>query len=72
LVHASVVAQARITGDYPYVLARADELAFISGPERRALDDMVTTALLRAGIPSALSPKAAYKELTRQPRRRRR
>lgn len=70
LVHASIVAQARITGDYPYALARADELAFISGPEREAFEDMVATALLRAGVRTALSPKAYYKTLTRQGRRK--
>ena len=70
LVHGAVVAQARITGDYPYALARADELAYVSSQERQAFDDMVTTALLRAGIRSALSPKAYYKTLTRQGRRK--
>ena len=66
LIHAAVVAQARITGDYPYALVRADELAYISHRERAALEQMVLTALLRAGISSAPSPKAAYKRLTRQ------
>ena len=70
LVHASLVAQARITGDYPYALARADELAFIGGPEREAFEEMVTTALLRAGVRTTLSPKAYYKTLTRQGRRK--
>lgn len=70
-VHAAVVAQARITGDYPYVLARADELAFISGAEREALEQMIGAALLRAGLQAAPSPKAYYKALTRQGRRRR-
>jgi len=70
LVHASIVAQARITGDYPYALARADELAFIGGPEREAFEEMVTTALLRAGVRTTLSPKAYYKTLTRQGRRK--
>jgi len=72
LVHGAIVAQARISGDYPYALARADELAFVSGPEREAFEEMVTTALLRAGVRSALSPKAYYKTLTRQGRRRHR
>lgn len=72
LVHASIVAQSRIAGDYPYALARADELAFISGPEREAFQEMVTTSLLRAGIRPALSPKAYYKTLTRRSRRRHR
>ena len=72
LVHASIVAQARIAGDYPYALVRADELAFVSGQEREAFAEMVTTSLLRAGVVSALSPKAYYKTLTRQGRRRHR
>jgi hypothetical protein len=65
LVHGAVVAQARITGDYPYALARADELAYISSRERAALEEMVLTALLRAGVRSAPSPKAHYKRLMR-------
>jgi len=66
VIHAAVVAQARITGDYPYALVRADELAYISNQERTALEQMVLTALLRAGISSAPSPKASYKRLTRR------
>ncbi|NIV35391.1 MAG: DNA double-strand break repair nuclease NurA [Anaerolineae bacterium] len=72
LVHGAIVAQARITGDYPYALARADELAYVSGREREAFEEMVTTALLRAGVQSALSPKAYYKTLTRRGRRKHR
>jgi hypothetical protein len=72
LVHGTIVSQARITGDYPYALARADELAYVSGQEREAFEEMVTTALLHAGVRSALSPKAYYKTLTRQGRRKHR
>jgi hypothetical protein len=70
LIHGAVVAQARITGDYPYALTRADELAYISGPEREALAEMVATAMLRAGVSSEPSPKAHYKSLTRRGRRK--
>jgi hypothetical protein len=70
LVHGAIVAQARITGDYPYALVRADELAFISGPEREAFDDMVVSSLIRAGVHTALSPKKFYKTLTRQGKRK--
>jgi len=70
LVHGAIVAQARITGDYPYALVRADELAFISGPEREAFDDMVVSSLIRAGVRTALSPKKFYKTLTRQGKRK--
>lgn len=65
LVHAGIVAQSRILGGFPYVLARADELAYISGPEREELEEMVGVALMAAGIISTLSPKAYYKSLTR-------
>jgi len=66
LLHGAIIAQARITGDYPYALARADELAYISSQERAALEDMVMTALIRAGVQSVPSPKAHYKRLTRR------
>jgi hypothetical protein len=70
LVHGAIVTQARITGDYPYALVRADELAFISSPEREAFDDMVISSLVREGVHAALSPKKYYKTLTRQGKRR--
>jgi hypothetical protein len=70
LVHGAIIAQARITGDYPYALVRADELAFISGREREAFEDMVTGALVHAGAPAALSPKQYYKTLTRRGKRK--
>jgi hypothetical protein len=64
-IHGAVVDQGRITGDYPYALARADELAYVSSQERAALEDMVAKALMRAGMRAAPSPKAYYKRLTR-------
>ncbi|RME30786.1 MAG: DNA double-strand break repair nuclease NurA, partial [Thermoflexia bacterium] len=68
-VHAGVVAQCRIAGGFPYVLARADELAYISGPEREQLEEMVGRALLAEGVIPVSSPKAYYKSLTRRGRR---
>ncbi len=65
LTHASIVAQARIAGGYPYTLARADELAFVGRRERTAFEDMIATALLREGVSATPSPKAYYKSLTR-------
>lgn len=66
LAHAAIVAQCRILGGFPYVLARADELAYISTPEREELEEMIGTALLRRGILTTPSPKAYYKGLTRR------
>ena len=51
-------------------LARADELAFISGPERQTFEEMVTTALVRAGVRPTMSPKAYQKSLTRRGKRK--
>jgi len=66
LTHAGIVAQCRILGGFPYVLARADELAYISTPEREQLEEMMGTALMSAGVVPAPSPKAYYKGLTRR------
>jgi hypothetical protein len=66
MIHGAIVAQARITGDYPYALARADELAYISSRERAAFEEMVITVLLRVGVRTTPSPKATYKRLTRR------
>jgi hypothetical protein len=70
LVHSSIVAQARMAGDYPYALIRADELAFINSREREAFEEMITSSLVRAGVPAALSPKKYYKTLTRRGKRK--
>jgi hypothetical protein len=70
LIHGSIVAQARIAGEYPYALIRADELAFISTREREAFENMITSSLVRAGVPAALSPKKYYKTLTRRGKRK--
>jgi hypothetical protein len=69
LVHGGAVAQSRIAGGFPYVLARADELAYVSGPERQRLEEMIGTSLLGAGLASSPSSKALYKSMTRQSRR---
>jgi len=68
LTHGGAVLQSRIAGGFPYVLARADELAYVSGPERQQLEEMVGAALLAAGVSGDLSPKADYKRMTRQGR----
>ncbi len=70
LVHGAVVAQARITGDYPYALARADELAYVSSQERGAFEEMVARTLVQSGMHMALSPKQYQKTLTRRGRRK--
>ena len=49
---------------YPYVLARAHELAVVSQAEKADLEQMLFQALLRNGLMPEVSFKAANKLLT--------
>lgn len=49
--------------DYPYVLARAHELAVVGQREREELEHMLTVALMRRGVMPTPSAKAAVKRL---------
>jgi hypothetical protein len=71
LVHAGILQQSRSTGGYPYALIRAHELAVVTHEERRALQAMVETALLRAGLIPERSQKARTKDWLRGRRRHR-
>ena len=63
-LHGAVMAQCRLVTPYPYVLARAHELAVITTDERRQLEAYVESALLRYGIHGQPSQKAFLKSLT--------
>lgn len=63
VLHAAIVRQARMTGNYPYVLARAHELAIISNDEREAVEMMLAVEMRRQGFTPALSPKQFNKNL---------
>ncbi len=69
-LHAAIVRQARITGGYPYVLARADELAVISPEEREAVEMMIAIEMRRLGLNPGLSLKQQHKNLFRHSRRK--
>lgn len=62
VVHAGVVEQCRTTQGFPYVLARAHELAVVAQTDRQALEQMLSNALLRRG----LTPSPSQKALTKQ------
>ncbi|MBE7552224.1 MAG: DNA double-strand break repair nuclease NurA [Anaerolineales bacterium] len=62
-LHAAIVRQARINGGYPYVLARAHELAIISSEERQAVEVMLAVEMRRQGLTPALSAKQFNKTL---------
>ncbi|MCK6628406.1 MAG: DNA double-strand break repair nuclease NurA [Anaerolineae bacterium] len=62
-LHAAIVRQARLTGGYPYVLARAHELAIISTEERQAVEMMLAVEMRRQGLAPSLSAKQYNKTL---------
>jgi hypothetical protein len=69
-LHAAIVDQARITGDYyPYVLARADELAVISNEERGAVEMMLAVEMRRMGLNPEISSKQHSKNAYRSKKR---
>lgn len=69
--HAALVDQCRITQNaYPYVLTRADELAWISSDEKANFERMIGLELMRQGIVVGPSDKAATKAIARYGKRR--
>ncbi len=69
-LHALLCHQCRIMDGYPYVLARAHELAVVTPEDKRQLEDMVIGALLHCGLSPEMSNKARTKQLTRSGARR--
>ena len=69
ILHAAIVDQARLTGDYPYVLARADELAVISHEEREAVEMMLALEMRRLGLTPDISSKQRSKNAFRSRKR---
>lgn len=63
ILHATLLRQARLAGGYPYVLARAHELAIITPSERETLETMLSVSLLRLGAPASVSQKQYNKNL---------
>jgi hypothetical protein len=62
-LQAAIVRQARLGGGYPYVLARAHELAVISSEERDAVEMMLALEMRRQGLLPRLSSKQYNKTL---------
>jgi hypothetical protein len=65
VVHALINHQCLILGDYPYVLARADELAVIGHQDHEELDFMIDLYMQRYGVEGHLTAKQGSKELAR-------
>jgi hypothetical protein len=64
-VQHAVYADCALT-DFPYVLARAHELAVVALSERASFDSMVEQSMFRCGMHPAISHKARLKRLTRR------
>jgi hypothetical protein len=62
-LHAAIVRQAWLNNGYPYVLARAHELAVISSEERQAVETMLAVEMRRHGLNPVLSAKQYNKTL---------
>jgi hypothetical protein len=69
IVHAGIIEQCRTPEGFPYVLVRAHELAVVTQDDRRALDQMLSEALLQRGLMPSLSQKAVTKQWTGARRR---
>jgi hypothetical protein len=71
-VHAALVQQSQILQDapYPYVLARADELAVVGAEEKEHLENLIVRELVQRKQAYTPSRKARAKEQARGGRRR--
>jgi hypothetical protein len=63
IAQAAIYANCEPTG-YPYVLARAHELAVVTQGDRAELDSLLTQVMLRNGLVPEISVKASNKLLT--------
>lgn len=69
-VHALIYDQCHIMGNYPYVLARADEIAVIGRRDQENLNLMIENAMQRQGITAAPTAKQSSKDIARAGRKR--
>lgn len=69
-VHALIIDQCRLLGDYPYVLARADETAVVGRQDAAELNFMIDVIMERHGIREDITAKQGSKEVARGGRTR--
>jgi hypothetical protein len=69
-VHSLLIDQCRIMGNYPYVIARADEMAVVGRQDAGELNFMIDVIMERHGISSDVTSKQGSKELARGGRTR--
>ncbi|MCB8966966.1 MAG: DNA double-strand break repair nuclease NurA [Ardenticatenaceae bacterium] len=64
-VHALLVDQCQILGDYPYVIARADEMAVVGHQDHEELNFMIDLYMQKHGLSRSLTAKQGSKGLAR-------
>jgi hypothetical protein len=64
-VHALIYDQCRLLGDYPYVLARADEMAVVGGQAQSELNGWIELVMQRHGVDSTVTAKQSSKDVAR-------
>ncbi len=69
-IHALIIDQCRLLGDYPYVIARADEMAVVGRQDASELNFMIDVIMERHGIRAGLTAKQGSKEIARGGRTR--
>ena len=69
-VHSLIISQCQIMRDYPYVLARADEMAVVGKRDAAELNFMLDLIMDRHGVGSMHTAKADSKGLARSARTR--
>jgi len=69
-VHALIIDQCRLLGDYPYVLARADETAVVGRQDASELNFMIDVIMERHGLHTAVTAKQGSKDIARGGRTR--
>ncbi|WP_420641081.1 DNA double-strand break repair nuclease NurA [Candidatus Leptofilum sp.] len=69
-VHSLLIDQCRIMGNYPYVIARADEMAVVGRQDASELNFMIDVIMERHGISNDITSKQGSKDLARGGRTR--
>ncbi|MCP4427933.1 MAG: DNA double-strand break repair nuclease NurA, partial [Chloroflexi bacterium] len=64
-VHALLHDQCQILGDYPYVIARADEMAVVGREDNENLNFLIDVTMQKYGVESRLTAKQGSKGLAR-------
>ena len=64
-VHSLIVSQCQLLGDYPYVLARADEMAVVGRQDASELNFMIDVVMQRHGLNSDVTAKQSSKDVAR-------